>query len=46
MRLSTLHGRSIVLMPTSPEEVSPMCLDKDAGDFENGDGWAEPGATP
>ena len=30
MRLATLHERSRVLVPTSPEEVSPMCPDRSA----------------
>ncbi len=46
MRLATLHERSRVLVPTSPEEVSPMCPDTGAEDLEDGDGWAESGATP
>ena len=46
MRLATLHERSRVLVPTSPEEVSPMCPDTGAEDVEDGDGWAESEATP
>ena len=46
MRLATLNGRSRVLVPTSPEELSPMCPDTGAEDFEDCDGWAESGATP
>jgi hypothetical protein len=46
MRLATLHGRSRVLMPTSPQEVSPMCPDTGAEDLGDGDGWAESGANP